>query len=71
MKPAIHLEANTIEVEHPSFKDLGRVQEDDLVLRYWKPARWAQRIKMNRRFHLKDGNIIVKSAGIYFIYAQV
>ena len=43
----------------------------DSIFRNWTPSRWAQRLKMDTKFLLKDGKLSVLSSGIYFVYAQV
>ena len=41
------------------------------VFSHWKVARWAQKLRLENRFELKDGRITVASPGIYYLYAQV
>ena len=41
------------------------------VFSHWKVARWAQKLRLENRFELKDGKLTVNSPGIYYIYAQV
>ena len=42
----------------------------DGVFRDWSVARWARRMKMDRRIQVRDGKLTVGAPGIYFIYAQ-
>ena len=64
---AIHLEGDTAE----SGEVGGRVMVRDGVFRDWAVSRWARRMKMDRRFSLKDGTIRITSPGIYFLYSQI
>ena len=41
------------------------------VFTHWEVARWAQKLRLEKRFELKDGRITVRSPGIYYLYAQV
>jgi len=41
------------------------------VFSHWKVARWAQKLRLENRFELKDGRITVASPGIYYLYAQI
>ena len=34
-------------------------------------ARWAQKLRLENRFELRDGKLTVNSPGIYYLYAQV
>ena len=37
----------------------------------WRPARWAARLRMDRRLPVAGGRVTVSSPGIYLLYAQV
>ena len=41
------------------------------VFTHWEVARGAQKLRLEKRFELKDGRITVRSPGIYYLYAQV
>ena len=41
------------------------------VFTHWEVARWAQKLRLEKKFELKDGRITVRSPGIYYLYAQV
>jgi len=41
------------------------------VFSHWKVARWAQKLRLENRFELKDGKLTVSSPGIYYLYAQI
>jgi len=41
------------------------------VFTHWEVARWAQKLRLEKRFELKDGRITVRSPGIYYLYAQI
>ena len=43
----------------------------DGVFRNWSVSRWARRMKMERKFSVKNGIIRITSPGIYFIYSQI
>jgi len=66
---AIHLEGDTSGVSGGDSG--GRVMLSDGVFRDWSVARWARRMKMDRRIQVRDGQLTVGAPGIYFIYAQI
>lgn len=68
---AIHMEASVADPEGANYSGAGRLRVADSIFRDWTPARWARRLKMDKKFSLKDGRLTVSSAGIYYIYAQV
>ena len=48
-----------------------KIQFPGSVFSHWKVARWAQKLRLENRFELKDGKLTVSSPGIYYLYAQV
>ena len=48
-----------------------KIQFPGSVFSHWKVARWAQKLRLENRFELKDGKLTVRSPGIYYLYAQV
>jgi len=68
---AIHMEASVADPEGANYSGAGRLRVADSIFRDWTPARWARRLKMDKKFSLKDGRLTVSSAGIYYIYAQI
>ena len=48
-----------------------KIQFPGSVFSHWKVARWAQKLRLENRFELKDGKLTVTSPGIYYLYAQV
>ena len=65
---AIHLEGETTQ---SGGQGGARVRLRDGVFRDWTVSRWAKRMKMDRKFSIKNGIIRITSPGIYFIYSQV
>merc|ERR1711915_1142779 len=37
----------------------------------WTQAMWMDKLGLDKKYHLKRGVVIVKEAGLYYIYAQV
>ena len=66
---AIHLEGDT--AAEQGGEGGGRIMVRDGVFRNWAVSRWARRMKMERKFSVKDGTIRITSPGIYFIYSQI
>ena len=70
-RPSRHVAAIHLEGDTETGEGGGRMKVRDGVFRDWSVSRWARRMKMDRRFSVKDGTIRITSPGIYLLYSQI
>ena len=47
-------------------------EREDGVFQNWELARWAKRMRLGNNFQLSsEGSVVVKQAGVYYVYAQI
>lgn len=73
--PTAHFSGDTstyVLGQHENFHGNGRLRHPKKTFVDWKESYWFRTLGMDRHFSLdEEGSLLIKEAGLYFVYAQV